>query len=100
MTSTIPACKNCKHFQEYDYFLPTCRFHTFERPDYINGYINKIDMIASQVREDENRCGFRGKNFEQREVPVEVPEVSTRTRLKRLINSVWRYFSRYDAELI
>ena len=80
--------------------LYSCKFHTFERPDYIEGRVVKIDMLAFDARKDENRCGFKGKNFEQREVPVEVPRVSTRTRLKRLINAVWRYFSRYDAELL
>ena len=101
MTSqSIPACLDCKHYYEVDEFLPCCKFHTFDRPDYINGYIEKVEMIAYNVREDENRCGAEGKNFEQREVPVEVPRVSTRTQLKNLINSVWKYFSRYDAELI
>ena len=105
MTSTIPACKDCKHYYEEGTIgvIPLCKFHTFERPDYINGRINKIDMIAFDAREKEKYCGREGKNFEQREVPVdpvEVPRVSTGTRLKRLINGVWKYFSRYDVELI
>ena len=82
MTTTIPACKDCKHFTDSDYFFDTCKFHTFERPDYINGRVHKIEMIAVEAREQENRCGVEGKNFEQKEVVEEEEEYM----------SFWEYF--------
>ena len=103
MTSQIPACKNCKHYYEEGTIgvIPFCKFHTFERPDYINGHINKIDMIAFDAREKEKYCGREGKNFEMKEFVEEEEETfTTGKKLKNLINSVWKYFSRYDAELI
>ena len=104
MTSTIPACKNCKHLQECpDDIFSTCALYQYEIINYLNGTVTKQNFLAESVRGDERFCGKDGKNFEQREVPVdpvEVPRVSAGTRLKRLINGVWKYFSRYDTELI
>lgn len=63
----IKACKNCSYYYELDELIGFCKHHTFSRPDYINGKINKIDMIAFQAREQKDRCGPEGKDFEQRE---------------------------------
>jgi hypothetical protein len=65
--SNIPACKNCKYYYDFDEFFGFCKFHTFSRPDYINGNIDKIDMIAYEAREQKDRCGPEGKDFVQRE---------------------------------
>ncbi len=101
MTSTIPACKDCKHFQpSRDEMFSTCARSYYETVDYLNGKVTRHDALAFACRKKEEICGRDGKNFEQREVPVEVPRVSARTQLKNLINSVWKYFSRYDMELL
>jgi hypothetical protein len=86
MTSQIPACKNCKHYYEEGTIgvIPLCEFHTFERPDYINGHINKIDMIAFDAREKEKYCGREGKNFEMKEFVEEEKDIS-----------FWEYFKRF-----
>jgi hypothetical protein len=65
MTSTIPACKNCKHYYQFEDFLPGfCKFHTYEEPDYTNGIINKFAMSLDKARGKETLCGVEGKNFE------------------------------------
>lgn len=86
MTSSIPACLDCKHFFKFDDFLPCYKFHTFDRPDYINGRIDKIEMLAHEARDPEfNRCGPEGKNFEPREIPVEVPKTSKWEQFKNFL---------------
>lgn len=84
MTTQIPACKNCKHYYEYNEFLGLCKFHYFERPDYINGRIKKVDMSAFRAREDEDYCGVEGKNFEEL-VVVEEETFSIRKYLKEKV---------------
>jgi len=65
MTSTIPACKDCKHYYQFQDFLPAfCKFHTYEKPDYINGNISKFGMSVEYARGQENLCAVEGKNFE------------------------------------
>ena len=87
MTSQIPACKDCKYYYEEGTIgvIPFCKFHTFERPDYINGRINKIDMIAFDAREKEKFCGREGKNFEMKEFVEEEETFSVRKYLKENI---------------
>ncbi len=91
MTSTIPACKDCKHYYVVNDFLPCCKFHYFERPDYINGRTEKIDMIAFQAREHEDRCGDEGKNFEQREVVEEEEDISFWEYFKGFFTKSWMF---------
>lgn len=77
-----------------------CKLHYFENPDYINGKIDKVDMMAYNVRKDEYLCGAEGRNFEERKVETEEEETfSIREYLGEKINKIWRYFSRYDTEL-
>jgi hypothetical protein len=65
MTSTIPACKDCKHYYQFQDFFPGfCKFHTYEKPDYINGNISKFGMSVEYARGQENLCAVEGKNFE------------------------------------
>jgi hypothetical protein len=78
----IPACKNCSYYYEFDEFIGFCKFHTFSRPDYINGKINNIHMIAFQAREQEDRCGPEGKDFVQREEEEKNEPFSYRKWLK------------------
>jgi hypothetical protein len=68
VSQSIHACKDCKYFYEEDNLIPLCKFHYFEKPNYIHGTIEKINMLAFQARESETRCGAVGKNFEQREI--------------------------------
>lgn len=86
----IPACKNCSHYYVVDDFLPCCKFHYFERPDYINGRAEKIDMIAFQAREQEDRCGSEGRDFVQREEEEDEP-FSYRKWLKRFFTTNWMF---------
>jgi hypothetical protein len=102
MTSTIPACKNCKHFQpNRDEMFSTCALYQYEEVDYFNGKVTKYNALALAMRDKEDRCGRDGKDFEMKEFVEEEEETfTTGKKLKNLINSVWKYFSRYDAELI
>lgn len=88
---SIPACKDCKHYLHLDnFFLPCCKFHYFEKPDYINGYMEKIEMIAPEVRKNEDLCGHEGKNFEPIEVIEEEP-FSYRKCLKEFFTGGWMF---------
>ena len=87
MTSQIAACKECKHYEVKDEFFPTCKFHYFEKPDYINGIIDKIELCCSDARESEKRCGEEGRNFEQRETPVVEEQMSFRQVLKEFLKN-------------
>jgi len=74
---SIPACSECKHyFDDHGFWFPTCKFHYFEKPDYINGIIDKIELCCPDARESEKRCGHEGRNFEQRETPVVEEQMS------------------------
>jgi hypothetical protein len=71
MTSqSIPACKECKHFQECpDDIFSTCALYQYETVvDYFNGTVTKQNFLVVSVRDNEDCCGREGKNFEQREV--------------------------------
>lgn len=72
MTSTIPACKNCKHFQpDPDEMFSTCALYEYETVDYFNGKVTKYNSLALDMRDSEDHCGREGKDFEQREVVEE-----------------------------
>ena len=90
--SDIPACKNCKYYYEFDGFIGFCGYHTSSRPDYINGTIKKIDMIAFEAREQKERCGPEGKDFVQREKEEEKKETfSYRKWLKGFFTTNWMF---------
>lgn len=72
MTSTVPACKNCKHFQaSRDEMFSTCDRYHYEAVDYLNGTVNRHNSIAFAMRDKEKFCGREGKNFEMKEFRVE-----------------------------
>ena len=86
MTSTIPACKNCKHFQESpDEMFSTCDRYHYETVDYLNGTVNRHNSIAFAMRDSENACGRMGKNFEMKEFVEEEETFSVRKYLKEKI---------------
>jgi hypothetical protein len=92
MTSqTIPACKDCNHYHVVADFIPCCKIHYFEEPDYINGIMDKIEMIAINARENEKRCGPEGKDFEQREVVEEEETFSYRKWIKGFFTDPWMF---------
>ena len=65
MTSTIPACKDCKHFQPYPHeIFSTCAIYYYERFDYLNGEVRRHNSLAIATRKSEDRCGRDGKDFE------------------------------------
>ena len=88
MTSqTIPACKNCKHFQASpDEMFSTCALYRYENVDYFNGEVTKHNSLALAMRLRKDHCGREGKNFEQREVVVgEEETLSVRQYLKEKV---------------
>lgn len=74
MTS-IPACKECQHLGEDEFFY-FCEFHYIEKPDYVNGHIDKLALFCSDARKDENLCGQEGRNFLKNENYEEKEEVT------------------------
>ena len=66
MTSTIPACKDCKHFQpDPDEMFSTCAIYYYEeRVDYLNGEVRIHNSLAIAMRKSEDHCGRDGKDFE------------------------------------
>jgi hypothetical protein len=85
MTSQIPACKNCKHFQEDpDEMFSTCALYQYETLDYFNGKVTKYNSLALAMRENKNHCGRDGKNFEMKEFVEEEKDIS-----------FWEYFKRF-----
>jgi hypothetical protein len=87
MTSQIPACKNCKHFQASpDEMFSTCALYHYETVDYLNGTVNRHNSIAFGIRDKEDLCGHEGKNFEMKEfVEEEEKTFSIRQYLKEKI---------------
>jgi hypothetical protein len=86
MTSTIPACKNCKHFQvSPDEMFSTCDRYHYETVDYLNGTVKRENSIAFAMRDKEDFCGREGKNFEMKEFVEEEETFSIRQYLKEKI---------------
>jgi len=88
MTSqTIPACKNCKHFQESpDEMFSTCALYQYEEVDYFNGKVMEYNCLALAMRDSENSCGRDGKDFEMKEFVEEKEETfSVRQYLKEKV---------------
>ncbi len=71
MTEFIHACKDCKHCRLIPGLLHVCEKHYVEELDYINGKVYAVDMICTEVRKDKSLCGKHGKDFVQREQPLE-----------------------------
>lgn len=92
MTSTIPACKNCKHFQGCpDDIFGTCKMFCYETADYFNGTVTKHNSLAYAMRDSEKHCGREGKWFEQREVVKEEETFSYRKWLKGFFTEGWMF---------
>jgi hypothetical protein len=88
MTSQIPACKNCNHFQAcYDKMFSTCDRYQYETVDFLNGTVQKHNSLAFAMRDDEKFCGREGKNFEQRETPVVEEQMSFWQVLKEFLKN-------------
>ena len=86
MTSQIPACKNCKHFQASpDEMFSTCDRYHYETVDYLNGTVKRENSIAFAMRDKEDFCGREGKNFEMKEFVEEEETFSVRQYLKEKI---------------
>ena len=83
---TIPACKNCKHFQECpDEMFSTCALYKYEQLDYFNGKVSEYNCLALAMRDSENACGRDGKDFEQKEFVEEEKTFSVKQYLKEKI---------------
>ena len=87
MTSqTIPACKDCKHFQpNRDEMFSTCALYRYENIDDFNGEVTKHNSLAFAMRDSEDHCGREGKNFEMREFVEEEETFSIGQYLKEKI---------------
>jgi len=86
MTSQIPACKNCNHFQAcYDEMFSTCALYHYETVDFLNGTVQKHNSLAFAMRDSENACGRMGKDFEMKEFVEEEETFSVRKYLKEKI---------------
>ena len=82
MTSTIPACKDCKHFQESpDEMLSTYALYKYEEFDYFNGKVSEYNSLVFAMRDSEDHCGRDGKGFEMKEFVEEEEDIS-----------FWEYF--------
>jgi hypothetical protein len=89
MTSlTIPACKDCNHFQAcYDEMFSTCDFYHYETVDFLNGTVQKHNFLAFTMRDDEKFCGREGKNFEMKDFVEEEKTFSIRQYFKgKIVN--------------
>lgn len=88
MTSqTIPACRECKHFQECpDDIFSTCDRYFYETVNYFEGTVTKHNSLALACRDKEELCGREGKDFEQRETPVEVKKMSKWQHFKNFLD--------------
>ena len=87
MTSTIPACKDCKHFQASpDEMFSTCDLYHYETEvDYLNGTVKRENSLAFVVRDKEEFCGREGKYFEMKEFVEEEETFSVKKYLKEKI---------------
>ena len=87
MTSQIPACKNCKHFQASpDEMFSTCDRYHHETVDYLNGTVNRHNSLAFAMRDKEKFCGREGKNFEMKEFVEEEETFSIKTGIAKVTN--------------
>jgi len=89
MTSqSVPACLECKHYYtEMD--IPFCKFHYFEKANYVTGTIHKMDILCVEARKDKKLCGHEGKNFEQREESYEEEVMSFWEAVKGFFTHQW-----------
>jgi|688.fasta_scaffold94620_4 hypothetical protein len=82
----IPACRDCKHCRLIPGLFHVCQKHYVEELDYIKGIVYAVDMVCIEVRKDKSLCGRNGKDFEQRENPLEEDKPkSTWWHLKQMI---------------
>ncbi len=93
MTTTIPACRNCKHYHNtnvYDevFTIDTCKFYGWEKVNYITGEVKQIYMLCGEARDSEKYCGHTGKNFEQSEVPVVIKKPSKWDHFKNFLRLI------------
>jgi hypothetical protein len=70
-TKTIPACRQCKHFQpDPDEMFSTCGRYEYETFNVFKGEVFTSNSLALAARNNEECCGRKGKDFERKE---EVP---------------------------
>ena len=93
MTSqTIPACKDCKHFQpNRDEMFSTCALYEYETVDYFNGKVTKYNSLALAMRDSEDHCGRDGKDFEQKEFVEEEEDISFWEYFKGFFTKSWMF---------
>jgi hypothetical protein len=93
MTSqTIPACKNCKHFQASpDEMFSTCALYRYENIDYFNGEVTKHNSLALAMRLRKDHCGREGKNFEMKEFVEEEEDISFWEYFKGFFTKSWMF---------
>jgi hypothetical protein len=92
ISQSIPACKDCKHFQESaDEIFSECTLYHYETFDYINGTVTKQNPLALICRAKENRCGREGKNFEQWEIVEEEEDISFWEYFKGFFTKSWMF---------
>ena len=93
MTSTIPACKNCKHFQpDPDEIFSTCALYQYyEKVDYFNGKVSEYNCLALAMRDSEDHCGRDGKDFEMKEFVEEEEDISFWEYFKGFFTKSWMF---------
>ena len=92
MTFTIPACKNCKHFQkDPDEMFSTCALYQYEKVDYFNGKVKKYNSLALAMRDSEDHCGRDGKDFEMKEFVEEEEDISFWEYFKGFFTKSWMF---------
>jgi hypothetical protein len=91
-TKSIPACKECRHFEESpDDMFSTCDLYHYETVDYFNGTVTRNNPLALACRQDEKLCGRAGRGFEQREATEEPESFSYREWLKGFFTDCWMF---------
>ena len=93
MTSQIPACRNCKYYHNanvYDkvFTVDTCKFYGWEKVNYITGEVKQMNMLCGEARDSEELCGHLAKNFEQREIPVEIKKPTKWAHFKNFLRLI------------
>ena len=92
MTSTIPACKDCKHFQpDPDEMFSTCALYQYEKVDYFNGKVKKYNSLALAMRDSEDHCGRDGKDFEMKKFVEEKEDISFWEYFKGFFTKSWMF---------
>ena len=89
-SQSIPACRDCEHYCEIDIFS-FCKYHYTEKPDYITGTINKVELLCNDVRKNEKYCGHEGRNFKQLQEPVKDEVPSFREVVKGFFKMDWMF---------